>query len=654
MIEHPVHTIEALPVTVRSTLYGRDQQRQQLEAVLESTGVVWLYGTPGIGRRALAAHLAAERVTQQGGVLWFQAYHDDILMLASRVSRAYSVAALSTDDVGTQIEMARALLQQNQPLLVIEGPVAPGILAQFVQLSVPPDVPVILIAHTPVDGPWQRIGLSPLLDRDAEMVYREAGHLEESRRSALLAPLINYVEGLPNSLVVAGRQSANAGITSTHLASLLPRAPAGAENRALGVYAAAHSILDSASQGLFLLLGALFVDRIGLQLLQGVSRVPEETLVRLLDILVDRGLVDVYPVGGQSRRLYRVHDLARIYARRRLQSAGQLGATRQRILEGIVRFLEDFTQQANETSFDALVLEMVHFLGAARYCLSQNDVDTLRRIFMLLGKHGNQNIIHARGYIPFYDRLGRMLSGKPEEPEPLFRRLIQRVPPSASQTPDELAAADTASFTPPDTQQVVAMSREALQETIASARQAGNNAEVARLLVALADWYTRYQRYDQALEHYQEAFGYFDVQPAEDERLLPLLNKLAASLLQLGQAEDAMPYINRGLAVADELGYQDIKGILMVALGDAQLQRGDDVRALSAYQQAAELLEADGDLVNTGLALGKAANILLDQGEFQEATVVLAQVAALFDRAGRRDLQGQALGNLGTAFGHMG
>jgi tetratricopeptide (TPR) repeat protein len=52
--------------------------------------------------------------------------------------------------------------------------------------------------------------------------------------------------------------------------------------------------------------------------------------------------------------------------------------------------------------------------------------------------------------------------------------------------------------------------------------------------------------------------------------------------------------------------------------------------------------------------MGKAATLYMDMNELQDATVVLAQSAALFEKAGRRDLQGQALGNLGTTFGRLG
>ncbi|MCB9435913.1 MAG: hypothetical protein H6673_02845 [Anaerolineales bacterium] len=631
MIERPITTIAALPTPVPQTLYGRQAVLDDLRDLLDDGRPVWLYGPPGIGRRAVAATYAAGRIER--GVLWFAVYHDDVLMLAERVARAYGVAALSADDLNTQLEIVRALLDKNRPLLIIEGPIAAGVLSQFLHYCVAPSVPVIIIASEATEGEarWRPLALEPLTDKHAEQLYRRVGHIEETRRTALLAPLLDYVEGYPLSLVIAGQHHVHVGVSSTHLASLLPKAPSGVESRALGIFAATHALLEGAAQGLFLLMGALFVDRISSRLLTLISGLPEATIEPILKTLVQRGLCAEIPQPDQPS-LYRVDDLGRIYARRRLQMAGQLDATRQRIIKGIRRFVENFTAAPVEASFDALTLDMDHILGAARYAASQNDSDTLHHLFRNLGQHGTQNVIHARGYQGFYDRLGRVMSGKPLQFE---ANLALQAPEAIATTPIIEAP----------------RSQSSLETSLQAAQENGDVMGAAQITVSLGDWHLAQQHFALALGYYRQAAQQFQAESAVDHAL-PVLQKLGELYLDTDEPAGASDAFNRAISLATQNTRR--RGELLVLLGDAKQRLGDQDAALTAYRHAVDLLEGEREWVPTGLALGKMAIIFFDQGEYVEASVVLGQSVSLFEQAGRRDLQGQALGNLGTAFGRMG
>ncbi len=634
LIHNPIH----LPVPALSDLIGRDAEIDQLRGLLNAFGSVWVHGTPGVGRRTLAASVTSDYITETGRVLWVVAYHDDIWTLCSRVVRAYEVTALSSHDLGGQLEMARALLDKNRPLVVFEGPIASGVVAQFLQHCAPSGLPVIINAPTPADGPWEQMALSPLSIRDAEQLYRQRGQLGEERRSALLAPLLNYVEGHPLALSVAAHQRLNAGVNSTHLASLLPEAPPGPQNRAVGVFAAAHSLLDSTAQGLFLLLGALFVDRVSLPLLSAITTAPESFLQPLLQMLTQRGLIDEIPLPDDAS-LYRIHDLARIYARRRLKGTKQLKATRQRIVVGIVRYLDQQTTTPSDDVFDLLAHDMDHVLGAARHAESGDDTDTLEMMFKSLGRHGTQNVIHARGYHALYSRLGRMMSGDPIE----TARVMLPTSSDSSQPDDEPSMMTSQ---PPS-----AMSREGIQAALDAARGRGDWITAARLMAILGDWYTKHRHFIEALPFYMQAAQHYQGMD-DSENLAMVLHSLGETLLKVDQPAQALERLTQAMVLSS--ADRQRQGALLVLMGDAKLALEDQEGALAAYQDACQQLEAENDLIATGLALGKKATIYLDQGENESATVELAQSIALFERAGRRDLQGQALGNLGTAFGRMG
>lgn len=657
MIEQPLFSSEHLPISLPPTLYGRQSQLSRLRDLLSTTGTIWLQGPPGIGRRALAATVATEYLTESGGVLWFTVYHDDVGMLANRVMRAYGVSALSTDDdLGSQLELVQALLEQNRPLVIIEGPIASGVITQFLERCVPPNLPLIMTSNIAVDGPWTRIELGSLNDRNAEQLYRDCAQLDETRRTALLAPLLDYVEGHPLAIVIAGRQRTNAGITSTHFASLLPKAPSGPENRALGVYAAAQSLLDTPAKGLFLLLGALFVDRISLALLEKITGIPEDTLTTFLSSLIDKALCEKITVPNEPS-FYRIHDLGRIYARRRLKVAGQLDSIRQRILDGIHSFVLEYTDTPTTDAYNILARDMDHVLGAARYAASQNNNEVLESLFKALGRHGTQNVIHARGYQALYNRLGRLMSGKPFQPEAtiLDDTSVQFTKPETFEPPPTpYATGEFPAVTDRiDTRRILGMSREALEGALEAALGRQDVYVASRLSRTLGQWYSKRESYEKALQHFVMSVEQCEI-IGDQESLMLVLEQTAETLLKLNRALDAQPYVERAFDIANTSNDIKQQGLLLSLLGDIQVAHNDYEAALERYKRAIRLLQSKGEMVQTGLAMSKAATLYMDMNELQDATVFLAQSAALFEKAGRRDLQGQALGSLGTTFGRLG
>jgi tetratricopeptide (TPR) repeat protein len=640
--------------------------------MVEQGGVAWISGIPGIGRRALVATVATEYVKKPGGVLWFHVYHDDLPMLANRFARAYGVAALSTDDVGTQVEVSRALLEQNKPLLIFDGPLSSTVIQQFIKQARPVSVPLFIAGNRHVDnGPWSLIRLEPLNKHDAENVYRErAGGLEDTR-SALLAPLLNYVEGHPISLTLAAHQVSGAGISPSHLTSLLPSSPEGPQNRALGVYAAAYRLLNRTSQGVFLLLGNLFVDHASVKLMQAISGAPEDILRATLQDLKQRGFCEQISQPGQLP-VYRVHDVARIFARYVLKSRQQLDSTRSRILQGIHKFIQQHTATSSEENYDLLAHEMGHILGAARYATTIQNRETLRDIFKMLGQHGTQNVIHVRGYQALYEYLGKLLAGSPDTYEDDLSEVARDTEEAAlqgtaaeteSQPTQEayqpVLSLATTKVTKPRSRiklsmhQLMTMSREALEDALTEALGAQDYPQAAQLARALGEWYVKHRQPNHAIGSFQQAADIYQ-RLEQSAALSDILEQLARSYLQVNKPAEAVERVERAIQLARELNKVQEQGDLLVLLGDAKTAQHNRDEALEAYHQAVTILTDCDDKVNTGLALGKIANLHIDQGKPQEATIVLARSIDLFEQAGRQDLLGRALGNLGTAFGRMG
>ncbi len=654
MLEKPIHSVEVLPITPPSPLFGRAGELKRLRDLVAAGDVVWLYGASGIGRRGLAASVAAQFVDRPGGVLWFSVYYDDALMLSNRIARAYGISALATDDVATQLEMAQALLEQNRPLIVLDGPLSLGVITQFLKQCIPPHHPLMLTSGIPAEGQWTIFQLDKLNDKDAEQFYRHAAHFDEQIRSVLLAPFLHYIQGHPLGLSIAAKQITGANVTQTHFTSLLPETPTGPENRALGVLAAAYGLLDAPAQGLFLLLGSLFTDRIGIPLLSAISGVSERTLPGILHQLAKRGFCEEVRLGDHPP-FYRVHDLARTFARSRLQAQNKLEATRNRILNNTMKFVKLHAGETDAAAYDTLAREMDNLWGTARYAATSQQFDMLETLFKLLGQHGTQNVIHARGYQGFYALLGRLLTSQSEQPGQSIKPFVPEATQEFKTLPPELPPL------PPDepvrmvidTEAIRTLSRETLEIALEEATTNSNHTQALKLAMALGDWYTRHKQPELAVPKYQLA-ATLSQELSDDARRLMTYENLAAVLLSLHESQQAIEASRHAIEMINGENYPGRKGRIITVMGDAYVQAGDHDNALVTYQEAVAILEKSGDAVAIGLAQGKLATTLLDKGDFQEATIVLAQSAARFEQVGRRDLQGRALGNLGTAFGRMG
>lgn len=661
MLEQPIFSAEAMPIQPPSSLYGRQTELSEVRVHLMNSEVVWIQGISGMGKHALAATLATEFISKSGGVLWLPIYHDNLLMLTNRFTRAYGVSALATDDIASQLEIVQVLLSQNHPLIVLDGPIAPATLQQFMTQVLPAKCPVMVIGNPNAKTGWHSIEVAALKPKEAEQLYRKRAQVSpEATRSAILAPLLNYIEGHALSLYVAGSQVIDAGVSSSHFTSMLPQTPSGPQNRALGVYSVAYRLLDSREQGVFLLCGALFVDRIGVHLLSEVTGAPETVLEPIMEKLTKRGFCRIIAQPGQ-RPVYQIFELAQLFARQILKGRQQLEATRSRILKGIYAFIEKHTLETTEEDYNALALEINHILGAARYATGIQDRETLQSIFKMLGQHGTQNVIHSRGFQAFYEQLGQLVTGQPTHFEDELATITQKYGKIEVSATSKIVKETSSPAVAPESgvrarltaQQLVGIGREALQSAINEAITANDDVEVARLTVALAQWYDRHDQSTSALSNFQEAAALYE-KLQDSEQLLDTLEQVIVRNLSLNRHQEALVQINRGIVVAQKAGNAFKQGRFLSLSGDSQTALGEIPAAIEAYKDAAALLEKADAYLDMGLALGKKAALQMDYGDLQESTLALAQAINAFERAGQRQLQGRATGNLGTAFGRMG
>jgi DNA-binding SARP family transcriptional activator/Tfp pilus assembly protein PilF len=227
-----------------------------------------------------------------------------------------------------------------------------------------------------------------------------------------------------------------------------------------------------------------------------------------------------------------------------------------------------------------------------------------------------------------------------------------------------------------------------------AARHAADRAAEAVALNDLASVHWQQNRYQQAMDHLEQALALF--REAGDRfgqaralanlgilrfasghyrAAIPLLeqalglhlevgNRLgeAHSLCNLGAIEErqgryqeAARHYEQCLAVSRQIGAQDLEGIALVNLGAVSLQQGSYPDASGYLDQALALFRAIGYRSGEAEALARIGDVCLRQGRAHEGTTYLRQSLelhrALGDRAGQADAL-NSLGEVMLAAGH--
>lgn len=648
-----------LPISPPPQLFGRDSLLQMIQSLLSPDQALCLYGLAGVGKRALAASLAAYWLQARGSVLWLDVGWDDPRALIGGVLRAYAVHSQSKP-----AEMVRGLLGQQRPLIILSGALSHNTAASFIRQFSAGHAPTISIHQTAIDGPWEPL-LVRRLDAEASRAYLTS--LAPNQSSADLENILAYADGQPLALNLIGRTVAVGAADWTEFYETLPSSSDDLSTRSNAIIEAAFNQLDNTSQGLLMAMGAGFSDGLSGGLLQ--QAVGGNLPPNVWRALLKRGFVTASP----QTNYYRTHPLIRAFARQRLNTHNTLPEAEARMLGAVHSYLNLLDQ-----SLERVSLEMPNILGATFHCLHNGRAVPLQAI--LEGLRRFEEVGLERAFWQEIDYLHEQAANfaAPYQPSANKPEAIEGVytdtaalesleledaptdphPPPAPPVQNEKQAADTTSraLVPiaqsanPRQLTTAYQGLQAAYEAASARADRPRMAELARQMALSAaahhDPATALGHYDQTTRLYQEL--------GDLRSLLAVLEEVSDHTLRHFGGERAAPYVQQGLNIARQLGDDATRCRLIITLGDLRTRTGDHSGADEAYKRAIKLGRGLGDPELAGIALGKLAALYLDNQRYREALQALSQAISLFSQSGRRDLLGRSLGNLGTALGHMG
>lgn len=129
---------------------------------------------------------------------------------------------------------------------------------------------------------------------------------------------------------------------------------------------------------------------------------------------------------------------------------------------------------------------------------------------------------------------------------------------------------------------------------------------------------------------------------------------LGTALWARGDTEVALPCFEDQLAIARNLGDRRLEAAALGNLGNASLAKRDLERAATLYTERLTLVRALGDRYAEGTALGNLGSTLREQGRAADAIPLYEQRLAIAREIGDRRGEDAALGNLGVTYRQRG
>lgn len=427
--EAPAHAAAALPVIIPPRLVGRDALLGRVYTFLKENRAVQVTGAPGSGKTALAATLAAAYTEQPGGVLWLDVDNSSIENLLVRIGRAYGVREITSTEYPLGMVGAVAnTLTRHKPLVVLDGSLSDQVAQAFVARCAP-NLPVLFTASAELSAAWPKVELAGLDTAHGTALFNLAAGLPDAAASGA-EPLVELLRGMPFALCLAGAAARAAKQSPDQLITALSQIPGAASaDPVLLALTAAFRGLNSALQGIILMLGATFNRQASGEMLSTISGVPQETINQVMNALAAQYLVERLERFGAPH--YRLHEATYAFAQTWLRGSQRLESLQQKVRDSVLAYAELHTAPGS-ADHDRLAAELDTFLATAEWSAGRGDRDTASRLIMALTQAGD--FIKERGCIHELLRL-RRLAASSTSAFPAYP-----VPPAASFVPGAQAA----------------------------------------------------------------------------------------------------------------------------------------------------------------------------------------------------------------------
>jgi len=583
------------------TLVGRAALVAEVNSLLDKGKRVLLQGFGGMGKTALAACVAADRIrADKGPALWLRAGTEDRYSLLTALVRPFNAqqTVLSETSPSAQARAVRLILAGNNVSLIVLDDVWNGrALTQLLNVNaIPQGVPILVTSRHRFTG-LTRLDVGKLSREASLALLGDEAWVDDPDANALCEKLGDHTFAVR----VAGLTLALDGMTPGELLERIEAAPwklaapDGMEEEGRtsieDLLNTSLYTLDADARAAFLAFGALFTASATPELLAICMERPETEIEDALNRLQRRGLAERQGETEERAVEYRIHDLAYSYAKAQIDDGG-----RHKALDACLEYLSRYKEPKPE-NFAALRSELDNFTGAVNWAMTVERYVEVERfadwLYRSLDSDTTEGFLHLQGYAS------------------VATNLLQK-------------AADAA---------------EALGEKRHQAAYLGSLGSAYRDLGQVKNG-MRYYRL--ALKIYRELAD----TPGEGITL----GRLGIAYRMLGQAEPAIDHLQQSLEIARRFKDQRQESINLANLGIAHRLAGDLDATIRYLEQALEMARKRSDRRGEAINLGNIGDAYRDMNQVDQAIRYYQQALSLSRDIRDRRGEGINLGRLGEAY----
>ena len=618
--EAPAHESTTLPVMVPQKLVGRDAILGQIYTRLRENKPLLLYGAAGVGKTALAATLAAAYTEQPGGVLWLNVDNATVDELIVRVGRAYDVTEITRSEYPLgMVGAVASTLTQHKPLIVLDGVLNEEMTTAFITRCIE-GLPVLLVNQQPIGADsWPAIHLEPLEAGHAATLFKQAAG-QSPDPDPSVDQLVQTLRYMPMAIAIAGSTIRANKQSPTEYFNALKQIPNyGNADPSLVALTAAFRSLNSALQGLMLMLGATFRGEASAELLSKVGNAPQETIQQVMRILAHQHLVEL--TQRYNMPYYRLHPLAHRFTQT-LAGPQRVSDLRSKLKDALLHYADQYSVQGDDDAHDHLALMMDNFLAVGSWAAQDNNLEVANNLVVAL--MSANDFINERGYVYELLQLRRMAatstSAFPASPAESFpemddeetedERAPQR-PPSAfiSNLFDEDEEDDDLVYDEDDDELEADDEDEAIERVRPPLRSP------ASLFGPVIDEADDEDDEDDDYEDEDDD----DLEDDNEEYIATFIPEIPTPDVDQPLPKGDIVALRALLATARQRDDRERQLEILQALGTAQVDAGQQTEAIATYTDIVALYDDNGDDEDLLDALDTLATLIVNTGNPQPA-----------------------------------
>lgn len=622
---------------------GREEDLAELDDALRAQGVAAIAGAGGMGKTWLALHWAHRNLHRfPDGQLFvdLRGFSPDETPMEPDVAIRGFLHALGLDanrvpaDPQARAALFRGLTARRRVLVVIDNaadaaqvlPILPGGDACRVLVTSRNRLPGLVTARA--------VGLDVLADGDASTLL--AGRIGETRLNGeplAVARLIDLCGGLPLALSIVGaRVLTEPDLSLAAIARQLEELGLGALDADPSVSVPvvlswSYRALTDRQKELFALLGVAPGEDIGLNAAASLAGLSTEDTRTTLRALEQASLISI----GTGFRV-RMHDLVRAYAaerpgnrvealRRLVDHHAHTAHANDRLLDPH-RPLIDLAAAAPGT----LITPAADKAGA----LAWFDAERATRpaVQQAAAGHGwnDRAVLLARVSHAYHQLRGHL-----DDELAMWRTAID-----AADDPEERVVAHRIMGSSLGQVQRFDEAHHHLARSLALAEQVGEPLQLADAHGTLAWLWASRSEYGKAFEHAKAALPHY--RKTGNQMLIALAhNNIGHCAGEVGDTGEGREHATKALTLLHELRDRQGEATAVDTLARIEHQVGNHTAAITLYERAIELCQAENDDYTTANMLTNIGHPHLALDQRSQATEAWERALDMFERQGRED-----------------